>query len=383
MGKKTSAEHKRSSGPGRSAQRRGSETVAATVSGETSESRNQTRTRLDGLDTLRKLIRELQHGNYPNKERLARLIGRDKRTVQRLLQKLKIEHKAPIDFNFSENGFYLTDPHWKFDGLRLDSEELVSFFNKVRMLNRGNIQPRSQAGLNRVRQSLAHQATYLPDEVVVNLEGQGLDGSGLDGLGPPIDIAPEPALKSQPGMLIQLTEAALRRETIFIRYFSQRLNKEVERHVNVLLVHNYHGEWYAVAWDDVEGRVRDFHAGRILSLRATQQQFTVPAGWDARAYLNRGFGMFRGGRDVTVIVEFDAYQARYVRERRYHVTQRNEELPDERLRVSFETTEAALPQVVRWLMQFGEHALAIAPLELVVMMREILKRALNLYEESK
>lgn len=57
--------------------------------------------------------------------------------------------------------------------------------------------------------------------------------------------------------------------------------------------------------------------------------------------------MFRGGKEVVVEVEFDSYQARYTRERSFHPTQERKELGDGRLRVTFETSEAALEQVAR------------------------------------
>ncbi len=89
----------------------------------------------------------------------------------------------------------------------------------------------------------------------------------------------------------------------------------------MLLVHNHLGEWYAVCHDHLSGETRDFHAGRITALANTRRPFKPPADWDAPQYLRRGFGMFRGGKDVIVEIEFDADQARYARERTFHPTQ--------------------------------------------------------------
>jgi hypothetical protein len=57
--------------------------------------------------------------------------------------------------------------------------------------------------------------------------------------------------------------------------------------------------------------------------------------------------MFRGGKDVTVEVEFDAHQALHAREREFQETEKREQMKDGRLRITFETTEAALEQVAR------------------------------------
>jgi predicted DNA-binding transcriptional regulator YafY len=92
--------------------------------------------------------------------------------------------------------------------------------------------------------------------------------------------------------------------------------------------------------------------------------------------------MFRGGQDVAVEVEFDAEQARYARERTFHPTQQCQELPDDRLRLTFETTEAALEQVARWLMQYGPQARALRPPALCDLLRERLRQAAMLYDRD-
>lgn len=317
---------------------------------------------------LRKIVAELQNSRYPNKAKLARLIERNERTVQRDLEALKSEFDAPIAFDRTKNGFCLTDPNWQLPELRLTEGELISFFVAERVLRR--LSDTSEVRL--ARSALAKLADYLPQEVVLDVEA----------LEAAIDVAPDPALDVPPAVLRQLAEAASKRQTLHIQYFSQHRNQHTERDVNVLLLHNYLGEWYAVCWDHQSREVRDFHAGRITSLTNTRRTFQIPNDWDAQAYLKRGFGMFRGGQEVLVEVEFDAHQARYARERKFHPTQKNEELPEGRLRVTFQTTEAALEQVARWLMQYGEQAIAIGPAELCKMMKQKLTRAAARYEKS-
>jgi predicted DNA-binding transcriptional regulator YafY len=323
------------------------------------------RARFDTIELYKRLLQELRTGNYPTKARLARIVRRDKRTVQRILKVLKDQHGAPIAFDRGQNGFHLTDPHWTLPEIRLGAGELISFFVAERALRHAS--PTAEVQL--ARQSLAKLAAYLPEEVVINIER--LDAA--------IDIAPEPALETPPLILQQLAEAVTNRETLHLTYFSQRENQLTYRNVDVLTLHNYLGEWYAVGWDHHTQAVRDFHAGRIRSLFNTRRRFQLPEDWNPQAYLSHGFGMFRGGLPLTVEIEFDPYQARYIRERTYHPTQVNQDLPDQRLRVSFSVTEAALPQVVRWLMQFGHHAVAVAPPSLREMVRARLQETLTLY----
>jgi predicted DNA-binding transcriptional regulator YafY len=326
------------------------------------------RVHLHAYERLRQLSAEIQRGRYPTKADLARIVERHPRTVQRDLEALVNRFDAPLEFDREKKGFHFTDPAWQLPPVILREGELINFFAAERVLRRLGATSEVQLA----RSALRRLAALLPAEVVVD----------VNALEDAITFAPEPVLDASPATLRRLASAATHRQTLHINYFSQRRAAQTERDIDVLLLHNHLGEWYAVSHDHETGEVRDFHAGRISSIINTRRSFTPPTDWDAEEYLRRGFGMFRGGKDVLVEVEFDQYQARYARERTFHLTQRRKELRDGRLRITFETTEAALEQVARWLLQYGEHARALRPAWLREMMREQLKRAAALYDQA-
>ncbi len=264
---------------------------------------------------------------------MAGLIGRTPRTVQSDLRALENDWEAPLAFDREKNGFYLTDPEWRLPTIKLSEGELLGFFTAERILRRVS----DVAEVRLVRNALYNLAALLPDEVHVDLTA----------LEQAVSFAPEPAADVPPQVLRQLAEAATHRETLHIEYFSPHNNECTEREINVLLVHNWMGEWYAICWDVGKKDYRDFHAGRISKLTRTQRTFSPPADSQPQIYLKKGFGMFRGGAPMTVVVDFDAYQARYVRVRSYHDTQVRDDLPDGGVRLTFETTDAALVQVAR------------------------------------
>ena len=326
------------------------------------------RVHLHAYERLRKICGEIQRGRYPRKADLARTVERHPRTVQRDLEALVNRFDAPLEFDREKNGFYFTDPAWQLPPVALTEGELISFFAAERILRRLGATSEVQLA----RSALRRLAALLLNEVVV-------DANALEDA---ITFAPEPVLDASPAILRQLASAATHRQTLHIHYYSQHRAAHTERDVDVLLLHNHLGEWYAVSYDHETGEVRDFHAGRITNIVNTRRSFTPPDDWDAEEYLRRGFGMFRGGKDVVVEVEFDRYQSRYARERTFHPTQRRKEQRDGRLRVTFETTEAALEQVARWLLQYSEHARAVRPAALREMMREHLNRTAALYNQA-
>jgi predicted DNA-binding transcriptional regulator YafY len=324
------------------------------------------RVHLYAYNHLSKLCVEIQRGCYPNKADLARVVNRSTRAVQNYIRALRDDWQAPLEFDNKKNGFYFTDPTWRLPSIKLSQGELLSFFIAERMLRRLS----DVTEVKLVRGALRNLAALLPEEVHVDLAA----------LEQAISFAPEPVADVSPETLRRLTEAATGRETLRIEYFSPRNNERTEREVNVLMVHNWIGEWYAICWDVGKQDYRDFHAGRVIKLARTRRHFEPPPDWNPKAYLKRGFGMFRGGKDVTVEVEFDAHQSLYALERKFHETEKREQLKDGRLRITFETTEAALEQVARWLSQYGEQALALRPPQLREMMRERLQKTLKLYE---
>ena len=329
--------------------------------------RSPQRVHLHAYERLQGICVEIQRGRYPKKADLARIVERHPRTVQRDLDALVTRFDAPLGFDREKNGFYFTDPAWRFPEISLSEGELIGFFTAERILRR--LGATSEVRL--ARGALRRLAALLPREVV-------LDVGALEEA---ITFAPEPVLDASPATLRQLASAATHRRTLHIHYYSQRRAAHTERDVDVLLLHNHLGEWYAVCRDHESGEIRDFHAGRVTGIVSTGRDFSPPAEWDAQAYLRRGFGMFRGGQEVLVEVEFDRQQAPYARERAFHPTQRRKELRDGRLRVTFQTTEAALAQVARWLMQYGEHARALQPPALRQLMRDHLTRAAALYDQ--
>jgi WYL domain-containing protein len=93
--------------------------------------------------------------------------------------------------------------------------------------------------------------------------------------------------------------------------------------------------------------------------------FAAPPGFRIGELLNGAFGIHVSGDAAPhrVVIEFSAEKAAFVRARVWHPTQTFEELADQRVRLTF--TCASLIPVVSWVLEWGPHARAIEPPELV------------------
>jgi predicted DNA-binding transcriptional regulator YafY len=318
---------------------------------------------------LHELVEIIQRGAYPTCADLAGKLERDKRTIRRDIRSLRDDFNAPLEHDRERKGYFFRDRSWRLPRVTMTESDLLTFFHaerKLRVMGR-------TVETDIARNALGKMIGLLPSEVVI-------DAAKLYRA---IRHAPAPALDADPEVLTALAEAAATRRTLSVDYYSLYRAAHTVREVDVLILHEHLGEWYAVCWDHNSGEVRDFHAGRFLRIEETNRSFAPPDGWDADEYLRRGFGMFRGGESVTVVIVFDAFQARYARERRYHETQRTEELPDGGFRLEFDTTENALEQVARWVLGFGRHARAEGPERLRQMVCEHLRVAFTLYGDAR
>jgi predicted DNA-binding transcriptional regulator YafY len=93
--------------------------------------------------------------------------------------------------------------------------------------------------------------------------------------------------------------------------------------------------------------------------------FAAPPGFRITEILNGAFGIHvvTDAAPHRVVIEFTAEKAAFVRARVWHPTQTFEELPDQRVRLTF--TCASLIPVVSWVLEWGPHARAIEPPALV------------------
>ena len=80
------------------------------------------------------------------------------------------------------------------------------------------------------------------------------------------------------------------------------------------------------------------------------------------------------------MIDFGKSKGAYVRARRWHRTQEFTELPDGQLRLTF--TCRNLQPIVSWVLEWGPHARAIEPVELIDSVVSELRQALARYPKN-
>ncbi|MGI9105913.1 MAG: helix-turn-helix transcriptional regulator [Pyrinomonadaceae bacterium] len=313
--------------------------------------------------------REVSAGRYPTLRSLAALLERNERTIKRDLRVLRDQMGAPVVFDRERGGFRYQEPGWELPPVKFNEGELLAFFTAEQALRATGHTPEAIL----LRAALAKLAAFLPPEISVNAAT----------LGEALTFQQLPHVSVEPSTLQTLARAAATHRTISFDYHSQHRNEDNHRQADVLLLHNFAGDWYAICYDHLRRKMRDFHAGRIRKLTLTSQYFAPPANWNAVDYQRRGFHMMRGGRRTTVSIVFDPYQARWMKERiAFHPDEKREDLSDGGLRLSFPIGRNGLEAVARFCLAYAGHCRAERPAALREMIRERLTRALADHKEG-
>jgi predicted DNA-binding transcriptional regulator YafY len=95
-------------------------------------------------------------------------------------------------------------------------------------------------------------------------------------------------------------------------------------------------------------------------------------------FFDGSMGVFSGSKIESVEIEFEAEVSQYVRERRWHQSQKTTALPNGRVRVALEVSDS--PELHSWILGFGPSAKVISPSSLA---EKVAVRAIETAERYK
>ncbi len=313
------------------------------------------------------LDEQLRHDAYPTAGQAVERFEVSRRTFYRDLDYMRLMLGAPIAYDRRRRGYHYTDKTFSLAAVTLSEGELLALLVAEHILKQYEGTPFGP--------SLAHAiekiAGSLNEPVTVDLSGRS--SSMLFDLGP---IRP-------PDMQVFNAVAASLRDhlALRIRYYTQSRGVETERVVEPYHLHNHKGDWYLVAFCHQRRQVRSFLISRIREASPTDRHYTIPRSFDIGAYIHQSFGIEKGGPRLNASIWFDAHEAPWIRERRWHPTQRVEEHADGSLTLHFVAT--GITEITRWVLSYGEHAVVLKPTLLRQRVAQALADALRRYAARK
>lgn len=291
---------------------------------------------------------EIRARKFPNAVRCAEKFEISLRTAYRDIEFLKYNFGAPLAYDPTRRGFYYTDKNFVLPAILLTEGELISIFVGEKVLRQYAGTPFEEL----LEKAFEKICNALPNPVSVDLSAIGEAMSFELGPARPVEVE----------TFRNVLNAIQNRQCLKITYFSIQRNVQTIRSINPYHLHNFAGDWYVIALDKKSNEIRDFALSRIRSITPTNETFSLLPNFNVKEYLQGQFGGYVGRKTHKVVVLFDCYQARWIREKKWQGETARKEHSNGSLTLYLETP--SLEPVKRWVLQFGSHAEVISPREL-------------------
>lgn len=300
------------------------------------------------LERIFEIDRQIRAGEYPNADRLAEKLEVSRRVIFKDREFMVERLFAPIEYHHEEKGWYYKDETWVLPNLMVSEGELLALFLSVEIARRY------------IGTALEETLRSAVEKIAQNIKGPvSVD---LETLRKHYTFAAPALAAVDEQALMDLHHAIAEKRRVWMQYYTASRDEHTERTVSPYHLYNIHGDWYLIAYDDRRKDFRVFSVGRMEDWRVLSETFERDPGFSIREWMGSAFQTERGGEVLEVVLRFDAQQARYIRERRWHETQSIEELPSGGLILRFQT--GGLGEVKRWVMQYGGHVEVLEPASL-------------------
>jgi predicted DNA-binding transcriptional regulator YafY len=301
---------------------------------------------------------QIRRKRYPNAVSVMEHFGVSRRTAYSDRDYLLTRLNAPLIFNKERNGWVYSDTEYILPFLAFSEKEAAS-----------------------LRRSLLAVQEYLPDEdsYPLQLVAERLAPVASDG-----EIVLGAVHLSAQASIPQTLTADCRRATrdrhrLRLVYYGAHRDQITERTVRPYYLLNWRGEQHLIAWCELRSDFRQFFLGRIRDWQVLEPEaaFVRDPSFDIGQYVERGFALRHGEESVTIRVYFSPYQARWIRERRYHPSQTLEECNDGGVILTLQC--AGEDEIRRWVLSFGAEAEVLEPASLRIAVAAALDKARKKY----
>jgi proteasome accessory factor B len=292
---------------------------------------------------------------------LARELEVSTKSIQRDLEFMRDRLNLPLEYDGSRFGYHYTEPVSSFPTLQITEGELVALMIAEKALE----QYRGTNFEKPLVSAFKKMAAQLPDTVSFNIAEWDQTIS--------FRTSAEPILNLE--IFDALAKATAARKQIRFDYRKPGQQKSEARVVDPYHLANINGEWFLFAFDHARKDIRTFAPARIAEVEPTGTTFARPARFSLEKRLHDSFGVVSGAGEFTVVIRFDEFAASYIREKRWHPSQKLREQKDGGVELQMKLS--SLAEVQRWVLSWGGHAKAMAPKELAGTVEEAARRILK------
>ena len=308
-----------------------------------------------------KIHQALQVGGFPNASKLAREVEVSTKTIHRDIEFMRDRLNLPIEFTSTNNGYFYNGEVSGFPTMQITEGEIFALVVAEKALQ----QYRGTSFEKPLLSAIKKMEQALPDTISLNLA----------------DIEQTISFRTRAEQILDLkifdvlAKAAARREQIELAYRKPGQTKPEARIVDPYHLANINGEWYLFAYDHARKDIRTFAPARIKSVKPTGKTFERPQKFSLEKRLRDSFGVHSGQGEHEVVIRFNPRAADYVREKKWHESQRLRELKSGGVELSLKLS--SLSEIERWVLSWGGDAKVLKPRELAEAIQQSAKRILQ------
>ncbi|MEO7299011.1 MAG: WYL domain-containing protein [Verrucomicrobiota bacterium] len=313
------------------------------------------------LERMMKIHQAIQSEKFPNATTLANQLEVSTKSIHRDLEFMRDRFELPWEFDNSRKGYFYTEKVNAFPTLQITEGELFALLVAEKALQ----QYRGTTFEKPLVSAFRKMASSLPDTVSLNLAEWEQTIS--------FRTTAEPILNLE--IFDALAKAASQKHQLKLIYRKPGKKETETRLIDPYHLANVNGEWFLFAYDHDRKAIRTFVPARVQSLEKTGQTFVRPQKFSMEKRLRDSFGVHSAEGQFDVVIRFNQTVADYIREKKWHDSQKLIELKNGgvELRLSL----SSLAEIERWILGWGGDAIATQPRQLVQSIEKAAQKILH------
>jgi predicted DNA-binding transcriptional regulator YafY len=315
------------------------------------------------LERMMRIHGEIQAGQYPNASTLARTMEVSTKTIHRDLDFMRDRMDLPLEYDGSKFGFFYYEEVSAFPTMQISEGELVALLIAEKALEqyRGtNFEKPLLSAFRKIESSL-------PETISLNLSDWQQTIS--------FRTTAEPVINLE--IFDRLSKATARHQQLQLNYRKPGSRKPELRTLDPYHMANINGEWFLFAFDHERDGIRTFVPARMTDVVLTGQKFAPPKKFSLEKRLRDSFGVHSAQGEYDVVIRFNAHAADYIREKRWHPSQKIKERKDGGLDLILKLS--SLNEIQRWILTWAGNAQVIGPKELARAVKGAAQATLEAY----
>jgi predicted DNA-binding transcriptional regulator YafY len=301
------------------------------------------------FDSLITILRKLDNKEKITVHSLMNDLEVAERTAYRYIQTLQVAG-FPIVYDRNKES-YMFSENYKLSKPDLTVEETLAFALAKKLL--GNFGTGMEESLKSIEQKLSVKEPALPQHIVLKAEK----------LSPIVE-----------GYLGAIYQAIKNFQRIKLNYQALHSDEKTERKVDPYYLFFQDDFWHLRGYCHLREELRTFALDRITSLKTLKEYF-IPKGISSEDELSGAFGNILDGEPVLVVLRFDAEIKAHVLRKKWHQSQKENELNDGRIEMRFEVN--GIEGIKQWIYKWIPYVEVIEPKELKEEIRIELKKTMG------